>query len=156
MGKLRRTTHIDFRYTQGSTLAGATGQLAPQNRYWLLRTVWKKPGWLLKFLPYSLHILTQNLGQVHAIWQSCQPLRKNCICYESRKGIRKSESASKKYEYSASQKKERKQHKQCVYTNVHALQTSYGRPTCSKTVIRNLKSYVACMHATLLWITYLE
>ena len=38
--------------------------------------------------------------------QSCQPLRekKNCICYESRKGIRKYESASKKYEFTREKK----------------------------------------------------
>ena len=33
------------------------------------------------------------------------------ICYESRKGIRKYESASKKYEYSASLKKRKKKEK---------------------------------------------
>ena len=37
--------------------------------------------------------------------QSCQPLRKNRICYESRKGIRKYESASKKYEFMGEKKK---------------------------------------------------
>ena len=48
-------------------------------------------------------------GPVLGLMQSCQPLRKNRICYESRKGIRQYESASKKYEFTKPQKKKKKQ-----------------------------------------------
>ena len=60
--------------------------------------------------------------------QSCQPFRKNCICYNSRKGIRKYESASKKYEFTKPKKKKKKKKdwgiaKSQLYTQCSACNT---------------------------------
>ena len=69
----------------------------------------------LVFLKWSESILCiyydiyelRTAVQLALLTQSCQPLRKNCICYESRKGIRQYESASKKYEFTKPKKQKK-------------------------------------------------
>ena len=63
--------------------------------------------------------------------QSCQPLRKNRICYESRKGIRQYESASKKYEFTKPKKKKKNNQQQKIETSLIPCPNPYTCTQCS-------------------------
>ena len=61
---------------------------------------WIRPWTLNREVPGSNLLAAAVVPLGKALYQSCQPLRKNRICYEIWKGIRKYESASKKYDFS--------------------------------------------------------
>ena len=73
------------------------------------------------------HMRTTNQKNREVSWnwnftifsRKCQPLRKNRICYESRKGIRQYESASKKYEFTKPKKKKKKNQQQKIETSLN-------------------------------------